>query len=211
MFAQLVNFRTIHIGNTNQRVPVPTKVGWLVLLLLAYLLFSLLRLIWFHGDWKTYTSNQHQFSIDYPAYWHKFGEYENGYKNLHDLNIEFINGDALLFPTTIAVRIHHRTISNGTIDDLETWGQEIISITGGAESVSPLMKDHIGLDNYPVYSQIYEKSSSSWGKFVYLMPGDDAYILQLRSTKRRWDSATDIFDQMLASFQLPDPTIETND
>lgn len=208
MISRLFRIRTFHVGKIIIGIPFPTKVGWLILLLLFYLIFSLTRLVWFSGDWRTYTSKQHGFSIDYPAHWHKRGEYENGRKNLNDLNVDFIDGDALLIPTTVAIRIHHRTIQNGTLDDVVDWGQEIISITGGARSVSPLMDDYIGIDKYPVYSQLYEKNQSSWGKNVYLISGDDAYILQLRTSKRKWDMAEEVFDRMLESFQLPDATVE---
>jgi len=204
MLYRFVRWQTINIGNIQSRIPVPTKIGILALLSLAYIIFSLVRLVWFYGKWDTYTSEHHGFSIMYPAHWHKRSEYTQGDKNLVDLNADFTNSDGLILPPTITIEIHHRTIPDGTLEDIADWGLEIIAATGGAKRISPVADDQIGVNNYPALTQIYDRSVSSRVKHVYVISGDDAYVLLLSTSPRKWEEASEIFDRMLASFQLPD-------
>ena len=141
------------------------------------------------------------------------GEYAPGIgrKNLNDLNVDFINGDALLFPTTIAVEIHHRTMPNGDLADVVAWGEEIIDITGGAIFVSRLDCDSIGIHEYSVLMRTYDRSTSSKVQDIYLISGDDAFILQLITSTGKWDGAMTIFEQMLASYRLPDSFVQLDE
>ena len=208
MLHRFVSWRTIHIGKIQRCIPIPTKVGMLALLFLLYLSFSLIRFMFYYGEWHIFTSKHYGFSIEYPAHWYESGEYTQGHKNLNDLNVEFINSDELLLlPASIAIRVHHRTISGGTLEDITEWGLEIISMTGGARTISPTIEAYVGVDNYPAFIQVYDRSGSSRVKNVYVMSGDDAYILQMSTSPRKWDEASVIFDRMLASFHLPDSPV----
>lgn len=204
MLHQFVKWRSISIGNKQRHIPMPTKVGMVVFLFALYSIISFARLLWFHGKWSTFTSEYHGFSFDYPASWYRDGEYlTRGPKNLVELNIAFRNSDGLIIPPTTGIEVHHRTIPDGTLEDVANWGMELISITGGANNISPLIDDNIGDDNYPVLTQIYDRSWVSRVKHVYVISGDDAYIVLLSSSSWNWDKAMEIFDRVLASFQLP--------
>lgn len=212
MTKRLVRWRIVTVGNTRKRIPMPTLAGTLILLYLGY---TLVRLVGFYGEWRTFVSDHYGYSIEYPGRWVRLGEYTPGvgHKNLHDLNVEFGNGDALLIPTTIVVRIYHRTIPEATLDDAVNWGAELINTTGGARYILPLEKAFIGVGNYPAFIQVDQRNRLSFVRrqSVYVVSGDDAFLLELEAPRFMWDKASRIFDHMLASFQLPTPSGSTGE
>lgn len=204
LISQFVQWKDINIGNTQRRILIPTKFGALIF---VYLLYTLIRIGWFYGDWQTFTSQHHDFSIEYPAHWVKLGEYTNGYKNLDDLAVEFISGDAFLIPTRGLIKIHHRKMPNGALNDIAAWGTDLIESTGGGWSISQLEESNVGLEDYPALIQTYRK----YARFrlqtrlitnVYVLSGEDAFIIQLSAPAHRVEEFEDIFDRVLSSFKL---------
>ncbi|WP_420642863.1 hypothetical protein [Candidatus Leptofilum sp.] len=208
-----VHWKEINIGNTQRHILIPTKFG---ALLFVYLLYTLTRISWFYGDWRTFTSQHHEFAIDYPAHWVKLGEYTNGYKNQDDLAVHFISGDAFLVPSQSSIKVHHRRMPNGTLENIADWGLDLIEITGGGWSISQLEDSNIGLEDYPVLIQTYRKHSRLRLKTflitnVYVLSGEDAYILQFSAPAHKIDEFEGIFDRVLTSFNLNSTSSKEND
>ena len=67
------------------------------------------------------------------------------------------------------MRVHHRTLPDGSLADVTDWGMELIDITGGANKIYPLQEISIGAEGYTALTQVYERRRSSKARNVYVL------------------------------------------
>ena len=191
-------------------VGIPVPLSYVLLLILGIIALNSIR-TWANRDkWSTLTHNQYGFSIDYPANWLHETFRERGSKNLHELKATISTRPMGPFGPSKALWIYWIPMDDPSLDKLDAWGTE--QLVKYAGEFSDPEKTVIGSGNYPALKRsfLYENGSEMVTHY-YVVNGKGGFMLEvyLRNRKDEID-AKPVFDEMLTSFSMFEPTITTD-
>lgn len=192
------NWKSIKVGVLGKEIPLL----WVLFIVLIVGGFSLVQTWQNQGKWRTFdsrgkfhTARHPDFKLDYPATWDS-DVYQGYFRSTENVWADF--GGNEFYTTFSGLLIYWRPLSNPTINELSTWGQEIIEVYKGY-NVSQMEEAQVGVEDYPAFIQTFQADRTYM--VVYILDKEGGYIL-LFDAKPYAVETENLFKQILASFQI---------
>lgn len=131
------------------------------------------------------------FKLNYPITWEN-SAYHGERRGIKDVWAEFGGGFSQGF------RIYWRQMTNPSLEEIDTWGQEIINRREGFD-ISELQEIDIGDEDYPAWVRTFQADRKHI--IVYVLDDNGAYIF-LFSAASYNAKAEETFQHILDSFQI---------
>lgn len=177
-------------------VPVPVILA-IVLVIIGS---SLIRYWRYQGQWNTLVSEQYGYTLEYPANW-----FMNVYGDRGSRGSVYLRSSFGHFLTSAGVNVHEQPMENRELEQVATWGEEIINRLGGY-NWSDLEEVEIGQGNYPALVRTYTRNDFFGRhlsfKVFYIATEEHAFAFEFSAYAWRYDREIALFEHMLNSFQL---------
>lgn len=153
-------------------------------------------------NWHVFTSSTYDFTLEYPANW-QAQEHLNGFKGERAVIASVIPPT----PFTAAITIERVEIENPTVEEVASWGEELITSRFESTAYEMYELESIELANGEkaltrTYIAGTDKPVSSRYTEIYIAREHDGLMIQMGAVENKYDYVEAVFEHLIESFTL---------
>lgn len=196
-FLKILQGKILVASWRNKRLVIPQLIFLLIIpvIFMGYQIRNQLL----EGQWKTSTSQEYGYQIDYPANGHISIYTGSGYKGKKYIRSYFT------VPREGYVEIYQNPSQNPDLYTAAEWGDEIISFIDGMRT-SQLQETVIGQDNYPTlmlkFTQTDFLGKIRYNRIYYVASNEQVFAIRIADYQDGNGQTMKKFERILNSFKL---------